>query len=127
MIENYLYKLSNLRTDRGRERYPACTFRCAAHKPFLLLSIMDLIAQGSIAENFIEPSFELVETFNDYWNSIMPLAPIGQLSIADFRFTKEVSFFERVIIPSLQFSKLRRPDIKQLYDNIVPICTKMGI
>ena len=73
MIENYLHKLSNLRTDRGRNRYPAYTLHRAAHKPFLLLSIMDLIAQGTIAENFIEPSFELVETFNGYWNSIMPL------------------------------------------------------
>jgi putative restriction endonuclease len=35
--------------------------RRAAHKPFLLLSIMDLVAQGLIAESFIEPSFELVE------------------------------------------------------------------
>ncbi|MFC1567516.1 HNH endonuclease [Thermodesulfobacteriota bacterium] len=34
---------------------------------------MDLIAQGSIAKNFIEPSFELVDTFNSYWNSVMPL------------------------------------------------------
>jgi putative restriction endonuclease len=34
---------------------------------------MDLIAQGAITENFIEPSFELVETFNGYWNSVMPL------------------------------------------------------
>lgn len=110
MIENYLHKLSNLRTDGGRERYPAYTFRCAAHKPFLLLSIMDLIAQ-----NFIKPSFELVETFNDYWNSIMPLAPIGQLSIVDFKLTEEVNLFENVIISSLQ-SKLRRPDIKQLYN-----------
>ena len=33
-------------------------------KPFLLLSILDLTAQGSISKNFIEPSFELVETFN---------------------------------------------------------------
>ena len=73
MLENYLHKLSNLRTDRSRDRYPAYTLHRAAHKPFLLLSIMDLIAQGSIAENFIEPSFELVETFNSYWNSIMPL------------------------------------------------------
>jgi len=73
MLENYLHKLSNLRTDRGHDRYPAYTLHRAAHKPFLLLSIMDLIAQGSIAENFIEPSFGLVETFNGYWNSIMPL------------------------------------------------------
>ena len=88
---------------------------------------MDLIAQGSIAENFIETSLELAETFNDYWNSIIPLASIRQLSIVDFKLTEEVNLFENVIIPSLQFSKLRRPDIKQLYEKIVPICEKMAI
>lgn len=73
MLQTYLHKLSNLRTDRGRSRYPANTVHRAPHKPFLLLSIMDLIAQGSITKNFIEPSFELVDTFNSYWNSVMPL------------------------------------------------------
>jgi len=76
MIENYLHKLSNLRTDRGRDRYPAHTLHRAAHKPFLLLSIMDLIAQGAIAENFIEPSFELVEIMN------LPAAPLCGISAA---------------------------------------------
>jgi putative restriction endonuclease len=33
---------------------------------------MDLVAQGIITTNFVEPSFELVETFNAYWNRIMP-------------------------------------------------------
>ena len=73
MLDNYFHKLSNLRTDRGRNRYPAYTLHRAPHKPFLLMSIMDLIAQGSITKNFIEPSFELLDTFNGYWNSIMPL------------------------------------------------------
>ncbi len=73
MLKNYLHKLTNLRTDKNRNRYPAYTLHRAPHKPFLLLSIMDLIAQGLITKNFIEPSFELVETFNGYWNSIMPL------------------------------------------------------
>ncbi|MBW2248591.1 MAG: HNH endonuclease [Deltaproteobacteria bacterium] len=73
ILKNYLHKLSNLRTDKNRNRYPAYTSHRAPHKPFLLLSMMDLIAQGSITENFIEPSFELVETFNGYWNRIMPL------------------------------------------------------
>ena len=73
MLENFLHKLSNLRTDRGHSRYPAYTLHRAPHKPFLLLSIMDLIAQGSIAQNFIEPSFELLDTFNTYWNNIMPI------------------------------------------------------
>ena len=57
----------NLRTDRGRDRYPEITYHRAPHKPFLLLTVMDLIAQGRITENLIEPSFDLVDTFNTYW------------------------------------------------------------
>ena len=71
MIETYLQGFANLRTDKGRNRYPAFTLHRAPHKPFLLLSIMDLIAQGVITENFIAPSFELVDTFNPYWSQIM--------------------------------------------------------
>jgi putative restriction endonuclease len=73
MFEDYIHKFSSLRTDRGRNRYPTYTLHRAPHKPFLLLSIMDLIAQGTIISNLIEPVFDLVETFNGYWNSVMPL------------------------------------------------------
>ena len=72
MIENYLHLFSNLRTDKARNRYSALTLHRAPHIPFLLLSVMDLIAQGIITENFIEPSFELVDTFNLYRTRIMP-------------------------------------------------------
>ena len=72
-IEEFFSKFSKLNTDRGRHRWSAATCHCAPHKPFLLLSIMDLIAQGQIVENFIEPSFELVDTWNGYWNAIMPI------------------------------------------------------
>ena len=71
MIETYLHRFANLRTDKARNRYSALTLHRAPHKPFLLLSVMDLIAQGAIAENFIEPSYELVEIFNLYWSQIM--------------------------------------------------------
>jgi putative restriction endonuclease len=64
MLKNYLHKLSNLKTHKNRNRYPAYTSHRAPDKPFLLLSIMDLIAQGAITHNLIKPSFELVETFN---------------------------------------------------------------
>jgi putative restriction endonuclease len=50
MLEKYLKSFSNLRTDKIRSRYPAITDHRAPHKPFLLLSIMDLIAQGQINE-----------------------------------------------------------------------------
>jgi putative restriction endonuclease len=73
MIESFLQRFANLRTDKARKRYPASTLHRAPHKPILLLSIMDLIASGLITENFIKPSYELVDTFNRYWTQIMPL------------------------------------------------------
>jgi hypothetical protein len=71
MVEKYLQMFANLRTDKGRGWYPEITYHRAPHKPFLLLSLMDLIAQGRITEYLIEPSFELVDTFNTYWAAIM--------------------------------------------------------
>ena len=98
MIEEYLKKFANLRTDKGRDRYPAYTHNRAPHKPFLLLSIMDLIAQGQITENFIEPSLELVDTFNTYWSRIMP--PGSTTSMAyPFSRLKTDGFWERITKP----------------------------
>jgi hypothetical protein len=51
---------ANLRTDKGRDRYPEITYHRAPHKPFLLLSIIDLIAQGRITQNLIEPSYRIL-------------------------------------------------------------------
>jgi hypothetical protein len=59
MLENYLQMFAKLRTDKGRDRYPEITNHRAPHKPFLLLSVMDLLAQGRITQNLIEPSYEL--------------------------------------------------------------------
>jgi putative restriction endonuclease len=61
MIDEFIHKFSHLRTDKNRKRWSALTMHQAPHKPFLLMSIMDLIEQGQITENFIEPSFELLE------------------------------------------------------------------
>ena len=66
MLEKSLQMFGKLRTDKGRDRYPEITYHRAPHKPFLLLSVMDLIAQGRITENLIEPSYELIDTFNTH-------------------------------------------------------------
>jgi hypothetical protein len=55
MLEKYIQMFGTLRTDRGGDRYPEITYHRAPHKPFLLLSVMDFIAQGRITHNFIEP------------------------------------------------------------------------
>jgi putative restriction endonuclease len=70
-LDQHIKSFSRLRTDKNRKRWSALTTYQAPHKPFLLLSIMDLIAQGLIVQNFIEPSFELLDTFNTYWSNIM--------------------------------------------------------
>ena len=98
MLENYLHKFERLRTDRGRNRYPGSTNHRAPHKPFLLLSIMDLIAQGQIVTNFIEPSFELVDTWNGYWKTVMPA---GHWSSMAYPFPRLQSdgFWKRIAKP----------------------------
>ena len=63
-LSQYLKSFSHLRTYKDRKKWSGLTTYQAPHKPFLLLSIMDLIAQGAITHNLIKPSFEQVETFN---------------------------------------------------------------
>jgi putative restriction endonuclease len=41
---------------------------------------MDLIAQGALTQNFIEPSFELLDTFNLYFANIMPPGSKGNMA-----------------------------------------------
>ncbi len=72
MLKNYLKKFAHLRTDRGRDRYPATTCYRAPHKPLLLLAVMDHIAEGVITENFIRPTLDLVDTFNTFTSLVLP-------------------------------------------------------
>ena len=73
MTDKITQKLLKLKTDHNRHRWTPLTRNRAPHKPFLMLSVMDHFAQGLIKRNFIEPSFDLVDTFNTYWQVIMPL------------------------------------------------------
>jgi predicted restriction endonuclease len=62
-IDCYIEAFSKLRTDKNKNRWSEATTFRAPHKPFLLLSILDLISEGLINSEFIEPSFDLAETF----------------------------------------------------------------
>jgi len=79
-FKEYFQMISNLRTDKNRTRWSEITNYQAPHKPFLLLSVIDHFAQGEITESLIEPSFELIDTFNSYWSSIMPLGSKGNMA-----------------------------------------------
>jgi len=57
----YSNKFRKLRIDRARGNP-------APHKPLLLLAVIDLIEQGAILKNKIEPSPLIVKSFLKYWN-----------------------------------------------------------
>jgi putative restriction endonuclease len=98
MLEKYLKIFGSLRTDKNRKRYPAVTRHRAPHKPTLLLSVIDLIEQGIINQNFIEPSLDLVETFNTYISMVLP--PGWKTSMAHpFPRLQKDGFWHRVANP----------------------------
>jgi len=118
MLDKYLNQYSTLKTDRNRNRWTGATCGRAPHKPFLLLSIMDLIAQGLIARNFIEPSLELVETWNGYWNLIMPFGQSSSMAYPFYHMRSE-PFWSlipnpgREDLPGRTFSSMSR--VREVY------------
>lgn len=65
-LDYYLAAFAKLRVDKNRKTWSRLTNYCSPYKPFLLLSILDHIDTGRIESNFIEPSFELTQTFLEY-------------------------------------------------------------
>ncbi len=65
-IDYYLTAFAKLRVDKNKKTWSRLTNYGSPYKPFLLLSIFDHINTGLITGNFIEPSFELTQTFLDY-------------------------------------------------------------
>jgi|AntRauTorckE6833_2_1112554.scaffolds.fasta_scaffold24430_3 putative restriction endonuclease len=64
-------QLKNLRTDRNSTIWDERTLGSAPHKPFMLLSIIDGIETGWIKRPQIALNQDLIETFFNYWKSIM--------------------------------------------------------
>lgn len=78
----YLHKIRKIRIDRARS-IPA------PHKPILLLAVIDLIEQGAISINRIEPSPQLVETYLNYFAQVSaglsrPYLPFYHLKTSGF-------------------------------------------
>ncbi|MFQ5435384.1 MAG: HNH endonuclease [Anaerolineae bacterium] len=72
MNEHYINAFRKLKTDKSKSRWDERTTYRAPHKPILLLSVIDLFAQGSITANLIELTPELGELFTFYWATIFP-------------------------------------------------------
>jgi putative restriction endonuclease len=118
MLEHYLQMFAKLLTNRGRDRYPEITYHRAPHKPFLVLSVMDLIAQGRISQNLIEPSYELVDTFNTYWVAIMPPGSITSMAYP-FSRLKTDGFWQRIpksgFDPNVEYNAKSIARLREMY------------
>jgi putative restriction endonuclease len=121
MLDRYRQSFSELRTAASRTHWSARTCHRAPHKPLLLLSVMDLFAQGSITSNLVELDPELGELFTLYWVQVMPQGRRGNLAMPFFHLRSE-GFWHLVPRPGMEafLAEARRiHSIHQLLDTIL--------
>ncbi|NJP06837.1 MAG: HNH endonuclease [Chloroflexaceae bacterium] len=97
MLEHYQTLFAHLHIDRVRGRWGTETNHGAPHKTFLLLAIMDLIAQGEITTNFVELNADLIDTFDLYWLKVMGSEKEGNI-VLPFYHMKSEGFWHLVAI-----------------------------
>jgi putative restriction endonuclease len=95
---DYLRAFSKLRTDSSPARWTADTTYRAPHKPFLLLAVMDLIAQGLIQTNLIQLNADLMDIFDLYWVKVMGVEK-NRIPILPFYHLKSDKFWHLVPVP----------------------------
>jgi putative restriction endonuclease len=98
MIADYIRAFGKLNRNINRNRWSAATNYGAPHKPILLLSVLDLISQGVIKNNFIEISAELCDVFLIYWSRVIPPEQRGSIAMPFFYLESE-GFWHFVPIP----------------------------
>ncbi len=99
-FSDLIHQFSHLHTATGAN-WNENTRRKAPNKPFLLLALMDLFAQGSVTGDFVEPVEEWVDLFNIYWRLVMPPDRSGNFSMPFFHMRSE-PFWELVPSPGME-------------------------
>ena len=98
-LDDYLRRFAQLHTDRNRTRWPAETHHRAPHKPFLLLAVTDLMANGRLATNFIQFSAELRDAFDLYWSALFGRERPGSSPLLPFFHLKSEGFWHLLPVP----------------------------
>lgn len=114
MLANYLKSFENLRTDVNRNRWSSVTKHRAPYKPLLLLTVLDLISQGIIKDNFIELTPEFCETFILYWARVVPPEKRSNIAMPFFHLTSE-GFWHLVPYPN------KENELQIIQDKNIPL------
>jgi len=124
-LEPYLKAFAKLRVDKNTKHWSASTTYRAPHKPFLLLSILDLFAQGIIQSNLIEITPELGGLFADYWSKVFPPDYHGNLALPFFHL-RSSGFWHLIPRPNCEEELLQNGSIETLnYLNRLVIGAKL--
>jgi putative restriction endonuclease len=99
-LDQYKRAFSKLRSD-VKVYWPATTLHRAPHKPFLLLSIMDLIANDRTRTNLFELNMELIDTFDLYWKRIIGEERESNILMPFYHMTSE-GFWHLVSTPGME-------------------------
>lgn len=78
-LTTYRDAFAHLRRERSPRVWSAKTAFAAPHKPLLLLSVMDLFADGELDSPLIEISSALENRFTRYWVSVANRAYAGDI------------------------------------------------
>lgn len=102
-IELYIQSFASLNANKNRKTWTAVTTHRAPHKPLLLLAVLDLLAQGSLSTNLIEPTTELVELFGFYWHKVRPPSQRGNITYP-FYFLQSEGFWHLLPRPGQEMA-----------------------
>ncbi|WP_129677564.1 hypothetical protein [Candidatus Chloroploca sp. Khr17] len=69
MLDKYKFAFANLNVNRSSAWWDAKTCYAAPHKPLMLFSVMDLMAQKILKDNLVQLNKYLTETFHRYWRN----------------------------------------------------------
>ncbi len=121
MIEPYLQKFRHLNANKNPGHWTAVSTHRAPHKPILLLSVIDLFAQGHLRSNLIELDEALLELFGLYWRAVNPPSLRGDITMPFFHLRSE-GFWHLLPQPGQEAvlaAKRRTDGLKQLRELVL--------
>ncbi len=96
-LERYIQLFRKLRSDKSA-KWPSATLNRSPYKPLLLLSVVDLFAQGGITTNLIGLTTDLADLFDLYCRQVMPLDWRCNIAMPFFHLGRE-GFWHLVPLP----------------------------
>lgn len=112
MLGSYQQAFAKLRLSPAQSWPESTNFR-APYKPFMLLAVSDLIATGTIVQNFIEYSDALLEAFDRYWQILFDSTKFAN-PIQPFFYLKSEGFWHLQAQPGMEQRLAATTDIKTI-------------